>query len=114
MLHQRKKIAQYYCLPNIVSRFFKLDLRPLALGSSSKIGYGIKYKILDDVLRFSGFVNRDMKDKTIVVQVMNKRGKILKELWIRGVESGSEQESLIELSRMTSYREEVRRAATIL
>ena len=95
----KEKLDRYRCFPRIISRFLNLDLKTLLFNKGNKIGYGIKYSIVDDILQFTGIVGRNMKDKTIVVQIVNKRGRILKEVWINDIDIGSGQNPVIELSQ---------------
>ena len=96
----KEKVDRYHCFPHMVSRFLNLDLKRLLLNKGDEIGYGVKYTIADDILQFSGVVNRNMKDRTIVMQVVNKRGRILREVWIKDMDMmGSGQNPVIELSQ---------------
>ncbi len=74
-----------------LSRFLKNDLRDI-----HKIDYGLNYKIVNDRLIFNGVTERNLKGKTLVVQIRNISGKILKEIWIIGVSaSGKNDEKFI-------------------
>ena len=96
----KERVNIYPVLPRVLTRFLKLDLQPLLFSKGQKIGYGIKYRIVDDILQFYGTVSKNMRDKTIAIQIVNKRGRILRELWVEAVETDFEQESLIESKSM--------------
>jgi len=70
-----------------LKRFLKLDLRPIAFMDKGKIGFGILYQIQNDILHFYGVPHTNVKGKTIVVQITNGKGKILRELWLYGFNS---------------------------
>jgi len=79
---------------NLVKRFLKRDLK-----SNYKINYGINYEITDDVLNFSGVAKSNVEGKTLVVQILTTRNRILKEIWIRGApQSISDQETIVDIS----------------
>jgi len=64
---------------NFIKRFLKRDLK-----SNRKIDYGIKYKIIDDILNFSGMVKRNLEGKSLVLQIITTRNRIMKEIWFHG------------------------------
>ena len=97
----KEQMNKSTCVPNFLARFLKLDLQSLLFRKGYKIGYGIRYKIVDDVLRFSGVVDGSMKNKTVVIQIVKKRGMILREIWVKGVEAEAELESFISNSKIT-------------
>jgi len=70
-------------------KFLKMDLMPISFNDKNRIDYGINYKIHGEKLCFYGNVDNSFQDKTLVVQVMNIRHKILKEIWIHGVSRGN-------------------------
>ena len=110
----KEQLNKYACVPNFLASFLKLDLQPLLFSKGHKIGYGIKYKIIDDVLQFYGVVSRDIKNKKVIIQVMNKRGRILREIWIKGMEPDVEQESLITDSDITDKEIKTQNTTSIL
>jgi len=69
----------------ILFKFFKMDLRSVWLNHNNRIDYGINYKIIENKLCFYGNVLEIFKNKTLVVQIMNHRHRILKEIWMKGV-----------------------------
>ena len=75
----------------ILLKFLKLDLHPLLFDKGHKLGYGLRYKIVDDVLQFYGSISRTIVGKRLYVQIATKRGKILREISIRGDETNPEQ-----------------------
>ena len=58
------------------------------------IGYGINYQLKKGFLEFYGTCRNDIEDRTIVVQIKNKRGAILREIWLSGVGSTDETRAL--------------------
>ena len=79
-------------LPQSVNQFLKLDLHLLEFNRGNNTDCGVKYRIINDVLEFYGVVSEDIKEKTIVVQVMHKKGRILKEITIGNMEAEEEEE----------------------
>jgi len=67
----------------------------ISFNDRNKIDYGINYKIFERRLCFYGNVQKDFEDKTIVLQIMNTRHKILKEIWIHGKTSNDMRESIL-------------------
>lgn len=67
--------------------FLKLNLSPIDYHKGENIGYGISYRIETRIMIFFGRVDKDIKNKKVVVQIMSKRGLLLRELTIRGDES---------------------------
>jgi len=65
-------------------KLLKFDLRPISFNDRNKIDYGWNYKIFDEKLWLYGTVKNTFKGKTVVLQIMNIRHKILKEIWIHG------------------------------
>ena len=110
----KEHMNKYMCVPNFLASFLKLDLRPILSTKGHKIGYGIRYKIIGDVLRFSGVVNESMKNKTIVIQIVKKRGKILREIWVKGVEAEAELESFISNNDIANNKVNTQNAKSIL
>jgi len=74
-----------------IKRFLKLDLRPIAFMDKGKIGYGILYQIENDILHFYGVPHANVRGKTLVVQITNGKGKILRELWLYGFNNDENQ-----------------------
>jgi len=72
-------------------RFLKFNLLSISFNDKNKIDYGINYRIFDDKLCLSGVVQKNFKDKTIVIQITNAKHRIIKELWIHGVSEKSLQ-----------------------
>ena len=81
----KERSNRYFFLPKVVNQFFMFNLRPLLYQKGNKIGYGIKYSITDDVLEFYGTPKRNILDQPIVIQIISKRGRILREIWLHGV-----------------------------
>ena len=79
----------YSFLPRFINKFLKYDLQHLLVNRSGEIGYGITYKVVNNVLVFSGTPTDDLLDRTLIIQVISRRGQIMKELWLRGVDERS-------------------------
>ena len=65
-------------------RFFKLNLKSNDFMDKG-LCYSVYFKMEDNTLTFYGTPHRNLAGKTLVFQITNKRGKILRELWINGV-----------------------------
>lgn len=80
---------------NKFKQFFKLDLKLVPFIHENEIGYGIYYRRKPDtnILYFYGTAWKKLSEKSLVVQIM-KKGKILKELWLKGVDETINQERL--------------------
>lgn len=59
-----------------------LDLEEINCNERGRADYGIDYKIKNSALCFSGIVQEDFQDKTIVVQLADPKERIMKEIWI--------------------------------
>ena len=88
----KEKIDKMWCIFAVIWQLFKWNLYPVHL-NYGEIGYGLEYKTthkdengstMDNILLFKGIANSNIKGKTIVVQITNKRGRILREIWIYG------------------------------
>jgi len=67
---------------NWINSFLKRDLESLNYNQPPKVNYGINCRFEDDSLVFYGIPCRNFKDKTLVIQITNKRHRIRKEIWI--------------------------------
>jgi len=58
-----------------LKQFLKLDLNEITFFGKNKLGFGIKYKIYDETstLYFYGTPWKNLKEKTLVVQIKSKR-----------------------------------------
>ena len=90
----KEKTNGKFFLPESVNRFLKLDLEPLLYSKGSEIGYGIHYRVVNDIVEFFGAAERNIIGKTLIVQINNQKGRILRELWLNGVAGDSEFKSL--------------------
>jgi len=70
-------------------RFLKLDLLNLVLNSPKQLGYGVKYRFDGNKLVFYGKPEEELENKILVVQIVTRRGWILKEVEIQGVQGGN-------------------------
>jgi len=64
-------------------------LEKIDFSDKGKLGYGISYEINNETLYFLGTPDKRFKGKTIVVQITNKKEKILKEIFIHGISSAN-------------------------
>jgi len=87
-------VKQKVPISGFLFRFFKLDLRSVWFNHNNRVDYGINYKIIDDKLCFYGNLRETFKNKTLVVQILNHRHRILKEIWIKGVSQDNEVATL--------------------
>jgi len=69
---------------NFISRFLKFNLKD---SQKYKVGYGLEHTIKNDILRFSGFMDKKFNQKTLVIQITSIKQKILKGVWVYGRES---------------------------
>jgi len=67
---------------NSLFKFLKMNLL-----NTHKINYGIDYEINDDILNFSGVANSYLEGKTLVIQIVTRRNRILKEIRVHGKNS---------------------------
>jgi len=69
---------------NFIFTFLKKDLREIGFQDKGKLDYGFDYKIKNGALNFYGSPTQDFRGKTIVAQIVNRKQRILKEIWIHG------------------------------
>ena len=74
--------------------FLKLNLSLMRFDKGNKLGCGIKYKIDNEILSFYGIPNEDIIGTRILVQIVKRGGRVLKEMIITGMK---EQEEILEL-----------------
>ena len=74
---------------NPLFTFLKLDLQKIPNGEKSQKAYGIDYHIQEDHLIVSGTPHANFEGRTVVLQGLSERQRILKELWIHGVSSSA-------------------------
>jgi len=79
--HKKRKGKSCWIM---LRRLLLKDLQEFAFLNKREIGYGMKYKIDHNTLHFVGKLTCDLKDDIIVVHLKNKRGRILREIWITG------------------------------
>ena len=72
-----------WCLPKVIAGFLKLDLRPILSATGENLGYGLKYRVENDIIHFSGNTSSTLDGKTVVIQINRKR-RIIRELWLKG------------------------------
>ena len=82
-----KIIAKYQKKKNIIFKFFKLDLKEIIFTKKQKLGYGINYEVKNEAICLFGIPDERFAGKTLVVQIINRKQRILKEIWIHGVGS---------------------------
>ena len=61
----------------------RLDTKSLISHTTKRLGYGLKYEYVGNQLIFYGELQEQIKNKTIVVQVLSKGGWILREFFIQ-------------------------------
>ena len=79
----REKIKSFV-LKRPIEWLTKKDLKLVRPDHNANLGYGLNYEITENLLTFTGVPPKTMKDKTIVIQIKNRGGKIVKELWLVG------------------------------
>ena len=72
---------------NSIFQFFKLDLGKIQYSDISHFMYGLSYRIEKHALHVFGPPDESFAQKIVVLQIVNSRQKILKELWIYGTSS---------------------------
>ena len=87
-VHSREETMEPAWLPGFIARFLKLDLKPILWATGDKLGYGIRYTIDDGIIRIFGVPDQTFEGRTVVIQV-NRRHRIKRELWLRGVENSA-------------------------
>jgi len=80
----------------LIKKLLLRDLKPFVFLNKREIGYGIEYTIHENTLQFTGKLTHDLKDNTIVVHLKNSRGRILRELWLRGENKDNRSKSIME------------------
>ena len=79
-----------------IKEFLKYDLQLIGFSKAGQYSiYGINYEVRKGVLKFYGVPDSDIANKKLVVQIMNQRKRILRELWISGIEIDLEKELLL-------------------
>jgi len=63
--------------------FFKSDMVDLMQNSTKHLGYGLKYEFVGNKIVFSGKLEGKIHNKAVVVQLITKRGWILREFVIK-------------------------------
>jgi len=79
---------------NFIKRLFKLNLEKIDFSDKGKLGYGLSYEINNETLYFLGTPEKRFKGKTMVVQITDKKQKILKEISIHGISSRKHDSSM--------------------
>ena len=98
IISSQKVTGNYpYFIAKVVM-FMKFDLNRLVFYRGQKIGYGIKYKTKGNVLQFWGVAKTRLCNEKIVVQIVSKRGRMLKEIVISGASKVLEQTQQVELT----------------
>ena len=97
-VRHKQKFKTPSSMPHKILNFFTFNLWQLEFADEGTVGYGIGYKIVDNTLTFTGVPHRNFKGKTILVQVINSRGRILREIWIKGVLKQGEEKNEVNSS----------------
>jgi len=66
-----------------------LNLKEIRSHEKNKVGYGINYENKEhpNILYFYGTPQKNFPGKTLVIQIINKKRKILRELWLYGFDN---------------------------
>ena len=75
-------------LPKVVAKLVKRDLRPVRSATGKILGYGLRHKIEGGAIYFFGVVEGLLEGTTTIVQI-NRKLKIVKELWMNCVINNS-------------------------
>ena len=81
-------------LPRLIANFLKLDLKPVLCALGNEIGYGLRFKVEDDVLHFSGTANNYVEGRRLVIQI-HQNPRIVREIWLTGLANDLEEEPLL-------------------
>jgi len=84
------KVKQRVEESNCLKRFLRMNLKNVSFSENRNVVYGIMYKIKKGRLEFTGMPDQDLEGETLVVQITNGHGRILKEFWIHGVSSNED------------------------
>jgi len=96
----REKTSCPWYLPGILGRFFKRDLKKIRYTSGDELGYGLNRKTHHHVITLFGTMHSKFENKTLVIQVNQKR-RIFRELWLIGVaDKDMEQGSFLTNKRL--------------
>ena len=90
----KKKTRKPWWLPIFLSKFLKLNLRSIPSAQGNELGYGMRFRVDNGIIYFSGAATKDFEEQTVVIQI-SKKLRIIRELWLYGVTSDSEKESLL-------------------
>ena len=93
MLEKTK--ASSFKLVRMVKRFIKLDLKPMYLNNISSVGYGLEYEIRNSVLIFFGAPRISIENKIMVLQIKNRRSRIIRELWFNNRANKHDETDLV-------------------
>jgi len=81
-----------------IRRFLKKGLEVISLNGKKEIGFGIHYEIVKNTntLRFYGSVWDNFAKNVLVIQITDKRNKILREIWLYGVSDKAKKQDSFE------------------
>jgi len=79
-----------------IKALFRKHLQKLQFTNKEDLGYGLKYVFKKNVLHFCGTPEASMEYETLVVQILNKREMIMREIYIFGAENKNRQRDFVE------------------
>jgi len=74
-----------------IKALLRYHLQMLQFTNKEELGYGLKYVFKKNVLHFCGMPEASMEYETLVVQILNKREMIMREIYIFGAENKNRQ-----------------------
>ena len=80
----REKVGGTTSCLDKMFHFLKLDLYSTIFTDDSRIGFGITWEVVEDVLYFAGIPDSDIKGRKIVIQIISRPDLILRELRFNG------------------------------
>ena len=83
-IRSKKKVLKSSSLLRPIYQLLKWDLKPLLFCKNDKLGYGVKCRLANNMLEFFGTVKEDIMNKTLVIQITHRRGRIMREIWVYG------------------------------
>ncbi len=79
-----------------IQTFFRTHLHKLQFSNKEDLGYGIKYEFKKNILHFYGTPDASMEYDTLVVQILNKRQMIMREIYLFGAENKNRRKEYVE------------------
>ena len=79
-----------------IKALLRFHLHKLQFSNKEDLGYGLKYMFQKNVLHFYGIPEANMEYDTLVVQILNKREMVMREIYIFGAENKNRGKEQIE------------------